>query len=129
MKKIIEKLKQKWAEYFLEMIVIILGILVAFTLNNWNDLRKERIKEIELLVELRDNLTEDINVNKKTIERQNIRIGNITKAITQLESKMPNPDSLLFYLKDITYLERYHINKSAYKHSRFLGLKKYLLDN
>jgi len=115
MKKILETLENKWAEYLLEMIVIVMGILVAFTLNNWNDSRKDKLKEMELLVELKENLTEDINNFKKSVDWQNIRIGKLTKAIIQLESSMPNLDTLLYNIRGTGYFERYEINSSAYE--------------
>lgn len=66
MKKILETIKQKWAEYLLEIIVIIIGILGAFSLNNWNDQRKLKAEGIyiisELQAEFRRNLDEMINV-------------------------------------------------------------------
>jgi hypothetical protein len=49
MKKIIEHLQQEWYKYVLEILVITIGILGAFALNNWNETRKAKIEEVALL--------------------------------------------------------------------------------
>ena len=71
MKKIFKTLKKKWAEYLLEIIVIMIGILGAFMLNNWNESRKDKSEEIEVLSQIRDVLKDDIEV----FENHNSAIG------------------------------------------------------
>lgn len=44
-----------------EIILVVIGILIALQINNWNEHRKERIKELELL----SLLILDLNLNKK----------------------------------------------------------------
>ncbi len=59
MRKILDTLKRKWAEYLLEIIVITIGILVAFTLNNWNEGRRSKEFELYILKEISTNLKAD----------------------------------------------------------------------
>lgn len=66
MKKIIETLKRKWAEYLLEIIVITIGILVAFSLNNWNEGRKDSFKEQQILSQLKV----DYETNLKQLDQK-----------------------------------------------------------
>ena len=43
--KIFKHLRSEWFRYGFETLAIVLGILIAFALDNWNDGRKQ--KEIE----------------------------------------------------------------------------------
>ena len=52
MKKILHTFSQKWPEYLFEIIVLIIGIYGAFSLDNWNENRKDRKEEIVLLIQL-----------------------------------------------------------------------------
>lgn len=76
MKKILETLKLKWAEYLLEVIVITLGILGAFTLNNWNENRQTNNDERKVLLALKNEFTKNQALigeavsSHKTIEDQ-----------------------------------------------------------
>ncbi len=64
MKRIIQTIKQKWPEYLLEILVIMIGILGAFALNNWNEQNKNSVKEKEYL----SDVYEDFVKNKKHFE-------------------------------------------------------------
>ena len=67
MKRIFQTLAQKWPEYLLEILVISIGILVAFGLNSWNEERKENAMENQFL----QNLKAEVLANQKSLA-QNI---------------------------------------------------------
>ncbi len=60
MKKIFKHLKKDWYRYLLDIIVVILGIMIAFGLNNWNESNKQLALEQQyykdILVELEEDL-------------------------------------------------------------------------
>jgi len=98
MKKILETLKRKWAEYLLEMIVIIFGILGAFTLNNWNQWRKDGLKEKEILTDLIENLNYNVNTIQKITETLNGNHKSSNIIINTIEQKKFFHDSLASHL-------------------------------
>ncbi len=64
MKKTIDLLRSKWREYLIEIAVIIIGIMLAIALNNWNEYRKDRQKEKQFLQQIHEEFLQ----NKKQLE-------------------------------------------------------------
>lgn len=53
MNRILKHLREHWLQYAMETIVVVNGVLIAFTLSNWNESRLERIEEKKILVNLK----------------------------------------------------------------------------
>ncbi len=62
----------KYLKYAIgEIVLVVIGILIALSINNWNDLRKDRAREKILLQDMVDNLEINIQSLKKDIESLN----------------------------------------------------------
>lgn len=84
MKRIFTTLKQKWPEYLLEILVLIIGIYGAFALEEWREERLERKAELRALTDLSaefkanaEVLAEDRDYKTKGIEYTTARIDAI----------------------------------------------------
>ncbi|NIK93620.1 hypothetical protein GZ212_15775 [Mangrovimonas sp. CR14] len=83
--------ENKFSKYLIyaigEIILVVIGILIALQINNSNEIRKSRKKEISYL----QNIKEDLNINSEKInsliERRNNRIEIAHKLIGHIEGE------------------------------------------
>ena len=113
----------KYLKYAIgEIVLVVIGILIAISINNWNEERKEKQFEKALLLELKENLQSDISINKHQIIIQNGHIEHIKGLIGHLNSKLPYNDSLNFI--SVVYHESFQVNRSAYESLKNGGFEK-----
>lgn len=60
MKVIIKHFKKDWYKYLFDIIVVILGIMIAFGLNNWNESKKQLALEQQYYKDILQELNEDL---------------------------------------------------------------------
>jgi len=88
----------KYLKYAIgEIILVMIGILLALQVNNWNEHRKAKEKEVKLLIELKDDLLETKNDLLTDIEKaQQIlaTTNTIYKAIIEDQISDTNPFKL-----------------------------------
>ena len=89
MKRILSTIIQKWPEYLLEIIVLVIGIYGAFELEGWGEKNARRREELEILrgckIELQADLQE-IELNTTELNKSLISIGIILKVLEQKHS-------------------------------------------
>ena len=61
MNKVASTIKKQWPEYVLEVLVITIGIIGAFTLNRWNDRVELRKQERQIIYQLKSDLESNLN--------------------------------------------------------------------
>jgi Family of unknown function (DUF6090) len=123
MKKIFETLKQKWPEYLLEIFVITLGILGAFALNNWNELRTESSQELKLLKTLKLDLDENTRRLKQMISSDSILLER-NRIVVQLlkDDRSLFHDSLRVYFGNINTYYAFFPQVMAYESLKSEGV-------
>ena len=93
----------KYLKYAIgEIVLVVLGILIALQINNWNELNKERASEKIILNEIRDNLKFDLKDFESNIANLQNKAISSKSILKILESNSDYNDSIgyfFFYLK------------------------------
>lgn len=110
--KLLSHLPSRATRYFAyalgEIVLVVIGILIALQINNWNENRKDRIKEQKVLLELKTLFEENITqLENKILIRKNI-IKKAGEVISYIDNKEEVPlDTLTLKLSAIILAPTY----------------------
>lgn len=101
MKKILTTLGQRWPEYLLEILVITMGILGAFALNNWNEMRLQKAEEEQILRNIRVEFQQNRVLLQKKLQASSHAFDAAIEVLTlvgatEADLAERNLDSLIF---------------------------------
>lgn len=120
--------ENKLSKYLLyaigEIALVMVGILLALQVNNWNEERKTRKIEKRMLEELVENLEFNTEILEKwiTANRKNDRSSEII--IRALEDKLPYHDSLINHFAKSIYIGKLAlISEVGYESLKNVGLE------
>ena len=103
--------------------MVVIGILIALQINNWNEDRKNREKERVLLNQLRQEFESDLEqLNDKTVQRKNI-IYSSKKLLEYIDNdKLDSPDSIFYHLQRSVFIPTFNTSSKDFFLSRDVGL-------
>lgn len=78
-----------------EIFLVVIGILIALQINNWNEDRKYKAQEIKILDDLRNDILENVANLKEGIIELKISNERVSQVLEMYEQKIPYNDSLL----------------------------------
>ena len=113
----------KFSKYLLyavgEILLVVIGILIALQVDNWNEERELRVEELKILKEFRESLAKDsafLQGSKYTYEKAR---NSMEYLISYMDKDLPYTDSLKYHFANITFdwglqydLSTYEIFKS-----------------
>ncbi len=122
MKRILSTFNEKWPEYFLEILVITIGIFGAFELANYGENRSLKKAELEILKGCKTELVTDlaeINFNMDELRKSRYALNLILEV---LENDGSNHDSLAFHF-NYTLLPMHFVHStSSFETAKSKGL-------
>jgi hypothetical protein len=106
-----------------EIVLVVLGILIALQINNWNEERKQGKLEESTLIELRANLLADIKDFQADINGYSSAANACSVVVDFIDGKIPYNDSLNVHLGKIRIQGVFSPTKVAYENLKLSGIK------
>ena len=105
-----------------EILLVMIGILLALQVNNWNEFRKERIKEREILQELTNNINTNITFLNEQIAFEKKWTRDYNVMIDVIANQREWHDSLQMSVRSALWSRVPTISFSAYESLKLTGL-------
>lgn len=106
-----------------EIVLVVIGILIALQINNWNAARKDRLTEKQILNDLKTSLNSDIeNQLDPNISQIVLDLSNVNSIIKSIEAKSPFNESLSSKFRSLMFSKSFTWEVTAYKNLENEGL-------
>lgn len=105
-----------------EVILVVLGILIALQINNWNENRNLRKLENILLVDIKDNLIATRTNLTSNISYNKITLYNYEKILSHIREDLPYSNSLDSAFSYIGYWSEPNFTYTAYETIKSKGM-------
>jgi hypothetical protein len=116
--KILDHFKSDWFRYGFETIAVVVGILVAFGLDNWNEGRKQNVLEIQYLKGLKADLASDTAYyNRRIADSKRVNQDNSTHIQKMYQYQLSHEE-----VKDLLSLGNWNSEHLTTQNSTYLEL-------
>ena len=90
--------KNKTGKYFKyaigEIVLVVIGILIALQINNWNEISKERKEELKILSEIQSDLKQSVKETKSVLISNEKDLERYLFLLNHVEQKLPYSTAL-----------------------------------
>lgn len=118
--------RNKASKYLLyalgEILLVVIGILIALSIDNWNTDHQLKKTERKYLGEIRDNLTFDLRDIRFNINFNEDKLNSNEIILNYLKAETPYSDTLEFHFSNLLYSTRTLPNASSYEALKSKGL-------
>ena len=98
--KILKHLRSDWFHYGFETLAVVVGILIAFALDNWNEDRKNEATEKEYITRLTYELKSDIQYYKEIREKFILKEERLKRIVVEWQSNKGYLSDSIQYIND-----------------------------
>ena len=118
--------ENKFSKYLIyavgEIILVVIGILIALSINNWNEVRKTASQEIKILNELKNDLETNLNEIIETYNTTSGRQESTVIILGYFENRKSFDDSLKMAFENIKMDGLFNIANTTYKFIESQGI-------
>jgi hypothetical protein len=118
--------KNKTGKYFKyaigEITLVVIGILIALSLNNWKETRQETLQEVKILRQLSADLIDNQAEVETILSEVKTRLRSSDSIILFINEKRKLDDSLVKYFTRIRYTSFFNSANTAYKYIQSEGM-------
>jgi len=105
-----------------EIVLVVIGILIALSINNWNEVRKNRQFEKEIITLIDQNLQTDSTLIAIELNKSQVAIISTDRLLDRISQKS-YPESLNNLMGEIINFQRFKSQSSAYEVLKAKGIE------